>query len=106
MNAGPQELVVAANHWLARFEAALRARDAAHLGSLFHADSHWRDVLALTWRIRTESGAPSLVAALLGTEAQAKGFGVDPERTAPRLVTRAGTKCVEALFRFETAQRA
>ena len=104
MNAGTQALVTVANHWLARFEAALRSRDAARLQSLFHADSHWRDVLALTWRIRTESGAQSLGAALLAARADATGFGVDPGRTPPRHVTRAGTKCIEALFRFETAQ--
>jgi hypothetical protein len=104
MNAGPQALVTVANHWLARFEAALTARDAALLERLFHADSHWRDVLALTWRIGTVSGAHALSSALLDSAIACKGFGVDPARTPPRLVTRAGTKCIEALFRFETAQ--
>ncbi len=104
MNEGAQTLVSVANHWLGRFEAALRSRDSARLQSLFHADSHWRDVLALTWRIRTLSGARSLVAALLDAQAGATGFSVDPVRTPPRPVTRAGTKCIEALFRFETAQ--
>jgi len=95
---------VEANQWLARFEAALSARDAARLETLFHSDSHWRDVLALTWQIRTVSGTQALVAALLDSEVSPKGFGVDPDRTPPRHVTRAGTKCIEALFRFETAQ--
>ena len=99
-----QELVTVANHWLARFEAALRLRDPARLQSLFHADSHWRDVLALTWHIRTVSGSAAVVADLLRIEPVASGFGVDPDRTPPRHVTRAGTKCIEALFRFETAQ--
>jgi hypothetical protein len=97
-------LAAVANHWLARFEATLRSRDPALLQSLFHADSHWRDVLALTWRIRTVSGAQPLVAALLDAKADATGFGVDPGRTPPRHVTRAGANCIEALFRFETAQ--
>ena len=104
MEAGTHDLVTVANHWLARFEAALRSRDGARLEGLFHADSHWRDVLALTWRIQTVTGAQSLVAALLDAQPDATGFGVDPGRTPPRLVTRAGTKCIEALFRFETAQ--
>jgi hypothetical protein len=90
------------NRWLARFEAALRARDAARLQDLFHPDSHWRDVLALTWRIQTVSGAQLLTERLLGCSAT--GFVVDPARTPPRHVTRAGTKCIEALFRFETEQ--
>ena len=40
-----------ADRWLAQFEIALTKRDEGLLGTLFHADSHWRDVLALTWRI-------------------------------------------------------
>ena len=97
-----RQINTVANHWLASFEAALSSRDVARLESLFHSDSHWRDVLALTWRIRTVSGAQALVAALLDSGATPKGFGVDPSRTPPRHVTRAGTKCIEALFRFET----
>ena len=103
MTAGADALVMAANHWLARFEAALAAKDARALESLFRADSHWRDVLALTWRIRTVSGAQAL-ASEIAKHDEASGFGVDPARTPPRIVTRAGTKCIEALFRFETPQ--
>ena len=43
--------------WLAQFERALAAPDDSLLRTLFHPDSHWRDVLALTWRIRTVDGA-------------------------------------------------
>ena len=32
------------------------------------------------------------------------GFRLDPRRTAPRQVTRAGTRAIEAIFAFETAQ--
>ena len=32
------------------------------------------------------------------------GFRLDPQRTAPRQVTRAGTRAIEAIFCFETAQ--
>ena len=39
-----------ADQWLARFESALRTRERSALQDLFAADSHWRDVLALTWR--------------------------------------------------------
>src|SRR5438105_3234000 len=45
------KLETIANHWLARFETALAQRDVALLKSLFHPDSHWRDVLAFTSRI-------------------------------------------------------
>jgi cation diffusion facilitator CzcD-associated flavoprotein CzcO len=104
MDAGSDALSTLANHWLARFEAALTAGDGISLDKLFQSDSHWRDVLALTWRIQTVSGSSALVPELLRYGAKCSGFRTDPNRTPPRHVTRAGTKCIEALFRFETAQ--
>jgi putative flavoprotein involved in K+ transport len=91
-----------ADQWLARFESALRARDHSLLQSLFIADSHWRDVLALTWRIQTVSGAEH-IATRIHSQMRPVNFRTDPERTPPRQVTRAGTRCLEALFRFETS---
>ena len=100
-----QPLATIANHWLARFEHALAARDEALLESLFHPDSHWRDVLALTWRIGTVSGVHAIAEELAAHAERVRpaGFRTDPDRTAPRHVTRAGAKCIEAIFRFETA---
>jgi putative flavoprotein involved in K+ transport len=105
MQAGADALITIANHWLGRFEAALQAGDEAALKRLFIDDSHWRDVLALTWRIQTVSGADRLAKELLEKfrKAGANGFRTDPERTPPRHAVRAGEKCVEAIFRFETA---
>jgi Pyridine nucleotide-disulphide oxidoreductase len=104
MLAGAETLRTIANHWLAKFEIALRTRDKPLLEVLFHPDSHWRDVLALTWRIETLSGMEAIATALQShaDRMQPANFRTDPERTPPRHVTRAGTKCVEALFRFET----
>ena len=105
MQAGSDTLAAIANHWLARFEHALGSGDDAALAALFRADGHWRDVLAFSGRIRTVSAAPA-IAAQLGLEAplaRASGFRTDPERSAPRHTTRAGSKCIEAIFRFETA---
>ena len=48
-------------HWLAQLERALSDCDDALLKTLFHADSHWRDVLALTWRIMTVNGRDAIV---------------------------------------------
>ncbi|HYR35204.1 MAG TPA: NAD(P)/FAD-dependent oxidoreductase, partial [Burkholderiales bacterium] len=106
MLAGTDTLATIANHWLARFEHAVSARDAAALEGLFDRDSHWRDVLAFSWQIQTVSGAQAVARHLIAQGARAKpaGFRTDPQRTAPRHVTRAGTKCVEAIFRFETAE--
>jgi putative flavoprotein involved in K+ transport len=100
-----ESLAALVEHWLAKLEGALAGRDVAALQKLFHADGHWRDVLALTWRIGTVSGGAAVAAALLGHAARARprGFTLDRERTAPREVTRGGDRCVEAFYRFETA---
>ena len=90
-----------ANRWLSRFEGALRKRDARALRALFHPDCHWRDLLALTWDLRTVSGVDAVSSALVREGAQAKAFIVDESRTAPREVTRAGENCLEAIFRFD-----
>jgi hypothetical protein len=74
--------------------------------TLFHPDSHWRDVLALTWRIRTVNGLDAILRELRAHAGRAHptGFRMDPQRTAPRYVTRAGTNAIEAIFKFETAE--
>jgi hypothetical protein len=93
-------------HWLAQFERALSEGDNAPLKTLFHADSHWRDVLPLTWRIMTVNGRDTILKELRmhSQRAQPHGFKIPPHRTAPRQVTRAGTDAIEAIFSFETAQ--
>ncbi len=92
--------------WLGRFEGALASGDTQRLAGLFHADSHWRDVLAFGWRIDTLSGAGAIAEALAAAAPGAKplGFVVDEARTPPRPVMRAGRDAVEAIFRFETTE--
>jgi cation diffusion facilitator CzcD-associated flavoprotein CzcO len=90
--------------WLARFEHALSRGDDAALHGLFHADSYWRDILALTWNIQTVSGSGVVAEALAYTRAmKPSGFRLDEARTPPRITTRAGTQSTEAFFNFETA---
>ena len=98
------DISVAADHWLAQFEEALAKSDGGLLRTLFHPDSYWRDMLALSWNIQTVTGANAIVEALgrYGPTAAASGFAVDPDRAAPRKVTRAGTHAIEAIFTFET----
>ncbi len=76
------------------------------LESLFHPDSHWRDLLALTWQIRTIDGSAAFLKELRthGGKARSTNLRIDADRTGPRQVTRAGTQAIEAIFRFETAQ--
>ena len=95
---------VAADNWLAQFEEALAKPDDGLLKTLFHADSYWRDVLALSWNIQTLNGADAILKALppLARSAAPSAFTIDPDRAAPRKVMRAGTNAIEAIFRFET----
>jgi cation diffusion facilitator CzcD-associated flavoprotein CzcO len=99
------DISTAAQGWLAQFESALTDPGDVHLEALFHGESYWRDVLALSWTIRTINGADAILPALRqgagGTPAF--GFRIDPDRAAPRWVTRAGSRAIEAMFRFETA---
>lgn len=98
------DIAVAADNWLARFEDALAKSDDGGLKALFHPDSHWRDVLALSWKIQTVNGADAILKelALHAPSAAPSGFAVDPDRAAPRKVMRAGTDAIEAIFKFET----
>jgi putative flavoprotein involved in K+ transport len=98
------DIALAAADWLVQFEVAL-ANPAEH-AALLHTDSFWRDVLALSWNLQTLNGRAAIVSQLpaLASRAAPRNFKIDPERAPPRRVTRAGTSCFEAIFRFETAQ--
>ena len=98
------DIAVAAHTWLAQFEDALAKSDGGGLKALFHPDSYWRDVLALSWNIQTVNGADAILKALKlhAPTAVPTGFAVDPDRAAPRKAMRAGTNAIEAIFKFET----
>jgi cation diffusion facilitator CzcD-associated flavoprotein CzcO len=100
-----EDISVAAEHWLVRFENALAAPGDASLEALFHPDSFWRDVLALSWNLQTINGREAILKELkvYATRAKPSRFRIDPDRAAPRRVTRAGTSSIEAIFKFETA---
>jgi thioredoxin reductase len=99
------DISTAAENWLAQFETALAESDGSLLKALFHPDSYWRDVLALSWNLQTIGGADAIVSELKAraVDATPGGFKIDPDRAAPRRVRRAGTNTIEAIFRFETA---
>src|SRR5437870_13026354 len=106
MLARTETIATIADHWFAQFERALAEPDDVLLKTLFHPDSHWRDVLALTWQIRTVNGLDAILRELKAHVGRAHptGFRTHPHRTAPRNVTRACTNAIEAIFRFETAE--
>jgi hypothetical protein len=99
------DISIATDSWLAQFEQALSKLDGSLLKSLFHPDSYWRDMLALSWNIQTISGADAILNDLKAHAGRAAptGFHIDPDRAAPHKVTRAGTTSIESIFKFETA---
>lgn len=101
-----EAFTTAAETWLGQFERALAGADDALLKSLFRPESHWRDVLGLTWQVRSVEGRDAILRDLrtYADRAHPTGFRIDRQRTAPRSVTRAGTQAIEAIFRFETAE--
>jgi putative flavoprotein involved in K+ transport len=101
-----EDISIATENWLAQFESALATSDENLLKRLFHPNSHWRDVLALSWNIQTINGANAILSELKAHAGHTKpaDFAIDPDRAAPRKVTRAGTSTIEAIFKFETAQ--
>jgi hypothetical protein len=99
------DISLAVESWLAYFERALGAPDDGTLDGLFHLDSFWRDVLALSWNLQTVNGAAAILHELAARTAVAKPttFRIDPDRAPPRRVIRVGTSTIEAIFKFETA---
>jgi hypothetical protein len=49
-----------ATTWMESFASFVEAGDAAGIVGLFIEESHWRDMLALTWDFRTFHGAPDI----------------------------------------------
>ena len=100
-----EALVEVADRWLADFGRAVSGPDASAVARLFRGDSHWRDLLALSWDVMTVSGAGGIAEALRlhARDARPSGFATDRGRTPPRIVARSGTESIEAIFAFATA---
>lgn len=94
----------ATTRWLTAFESAMSRADKSAVAALFQPEGIWRDLVALTWHLRTITHAPHIAEALTRTVAciEPCNFRIASGRTAPRWVTRAGTETLEALFSFET----
>lgn len=90
--------------WLLLFEQAVSSASADTLRDLFHEDCHWRDLLAVTWQVKTVSGLRNILALIqsLTPETRPYDFQITQDHAAPRSVTRAGVEVIEAIFCFET----
>ena len=71
-------------NWLAAFQDALAACDGRALKSLFVAESYWRDVLALTWRIETLEGRDAILREFHGARGPQPPAGFRIAPIAPR----------------------
>jgi putative flavoprotein involved in K+ transport len=58
--------------WLRDFNAALAAADAGAAAELFATDAFWRDLVAITWNLKTLEGRDQIRAMLSETLAQAR----------------------------------
>src|SRR5258708_14391481 len=85
-----------ASSWLDSFGDALRSGDAAAAASHFALGGHWRDVLAFTWRLQTESGVAAIEAALAPTLARTKAdsFQMPPAPSPPPRVDPPAAHCL------------
>ena len=72
----------AARQWLARLEEALLRGDAAAAAACFGTECWWRDMVALTWNIRTEEGREA-IARMLGAVSILDGQAVFVKMTGP-----------------------
>jgi putative flavoprotein involved in K+ transport len=93
-----------AETWVAAFGKALQDQDERGLAELFAEDSHWRDLLAVTWDMRQVSGRGPLVARLLDSsrKLEAHSFRLSEHYAAPTRQVRVGREVVEAFFEFDT----
>jgi putative flavoprotein involved in K+ transport len=84
-------------HWLRDFNAALAAEDADAAAELFATDAFWRDLVALTWNLKTLEGRDQIRAMLSATLAHARPLNfIASEPPA------AADGVIEAWLEFET----
>jgi cation diffusion facilitator CzcD-associated flavoprotein CzcO len=93
-----------ARSWISAFAHALAMEDAAMVGQMFQAESHWRNLCGISWQIATFSGSGKLSDELCRRAGKvgATGFAVDSALMPPREAVVAGVPVIEAIFRFET----
>src|SRR6202035_2207971 len=58
------DISISAENWLAQFDGALARPDGDRLKTLFHPDSYWRDVLALSWNLQSVNGSNAILGEL------------------------------------------
>ena len=84
--------------WLSRFDRALQSGDRAAATALFEDDCYWRDLVTLTWNLKTMEGKVQIDDMLAATleHTRPSGWRIDGTATQADGVT-------EAWLTFETA---
>lgn len=92
------EATASASAWLKTLGAALATPDIAAATALFGAECYWRDLVSLTWNIRTVEGRDGIAAMLAATLPQARpsAFAIEGE-------AECDGDLIAAWFTFETA---
>jgi cation diffusion facilitator CzcD-associated flavoprotein CzcO len=93
-----------AQSWLERLERAFEQDDLGALDDLVLTDGWWRDLLALTWDLRSAKGPENIRQMLTsrpgGTFTNAR---LDPGEAPSLVESGSGMSWVQAMFRFDTA---
>src|SRR5271166_6598081 len=94
-----------AREWIGAFDAALGGGSEIALSELLVPDSHWRNLLGVSWHFATFSGNRVIVSEMLrrAARAGATGFRIDSAALAPRHAVVAGREIIEAVISFDTA---
>ncbi|MCK1513129.1 NAD(P)-binding domain-containing protein [Bradyrhizobium sp. 190] len=93
---------MAVTKWLADFETTLAGDGMSTLADLFHPDGYWRDLLALTWELKTFHGLSEVQGGLtgVGSTTRCRNFRLQGRTTTGVLGEFGPT--VEGFFTFET----
>lgn len=92
-----------AQEWLGQFAAAIVANSPEALAALMTDDAYWRDILALSWDIRTSSGNAVASDALASFAHSHKPNAFVLDVGSVQLIQRYDmAPSIEALFDFET----
>ncbi len=86
-----------AKAWLAKLETALKAKNAQGAAGLFAEESYWRDLVSLTWNIKTAEGRSEIAKMLEATVPHMSPGNFRIEGEAEKV-----NGLIEAWFTFET----
>ena len=92
-----------AQAWLGAFADAVASGRASDVSGLLTADAHWRDIVALSWDIRTWSGNTNAGLGFIGFARQRRPGNFNLDAASVKSIDRSGIgPSIEAFFDFET----